>query len=95
MACQPFFCVKSADNCNSSYWSFSLFNLTGDYDKKLKELVQEVSTDVVDYAIKVESELKNHSIYCSPKRDTNITLVEPIVLPWKCHRGYIMELCDV
>ena len=20
--------------------------------------------------------------------------LEPIVLPWKCHSGYIMELCD-
>ena len=47
-----------------------------------------------DGAIKVESELKTHSTYCAPKRDTNITLVEPIVLPWKCHREYIMELCD-
>ena len=69
MACQPFFCVKSADNCNSSSWSFSVFNLTGDYDKKLKELVQEESTDVVDYAIKVESELKKPlNILFSQKR---------------------------
>ena len=45
----PFFGVKSADKCNNSYWSFSLLNLTGGYDKKLKELEQEVSTDVADY----------------------------------------------
>ena len=44
-----FFCVKSADNCNNSYWCFLLFNLKGDYEKKLKELVQEVSADVADY----------------------------------------------
>ena len=49
MACQPFFCVKTNDNCNNSYWSFSLFNFTGDYDKKLKVLEQEVSTDVTDF----------------------------------------------
>ncbi|XP_044177519.1 uncharacterized protein LOC114966130 [Acropora millepora] len=86
-------CLNDAISCVSGR---SVSNHTqGDYDKKLKELVQEVSTDVVDYAVKVESESKNHSIYCSPKRDTNITLVEPIVLPWKCHRGYIMEICDV
>lgn len=47
-----------------------------------------------DGAIKVESVLKTQSTYCSPRRDTNITSIEPIVLPWKCHRGYIMELCD-
>ena len=29
-------CLKTADNCNNSYWSFSPFNLTGDYEKKTK-----------------------------------------------------------
>ena len=47
-----------------------------------------------DGVIKVESELKTLSTYCASKRETNITLVESIVLPWKCHREYIMELCD-
>ena len=31
-----FFCLETADNCNNSYWSFSPFNLTGDYEKKTK-----------------------------------------------------------
>ena len=127
MACQPFFCVKSADNCNNSFWCFLLFNLTGDYEKKTKRacaggecrccwlLSNYKKIEVYDFmflrlslflphpkecgpegrkddgAIKVESELRTRS---TPKRETNITLIEPIVLPWKCHSGYIMELCD-
>ena len=45
--------MKTADNCNNSDWSFSLFNFTGDYDKKLKELEQEVSTDVADFIVQL------------------------------------------
>ena len=47
-----------------------------------------------DGAIEVESELKTHLTYYSPKKETNIASIEPIVLPWKCHGGYIMELCN-
>ena len=34
---------------------FSHFNFTGDYDKKLKQLEQEVSTDIAVYCLKSNS----------------------------------------
>ena len=59
-------------NCKKIEVSDSMFLRLSLFLSHPKECETEGRKD--DGAIKVESELKTHSTYCSPTRDTNITL---------------------